>query len=464
MKIKQPSILTDQKGFAKIMILLLIACFILIDIFKIEQITMVVNIIILLFIILSLPKLTGIVAIITYSMTILSLFLLVTNDLTVSKIIEGARTNLSLIAIIIFAPILGISIRTGNYIDSLRNLHHKIGSNMRSAFLGTMLMSHILGFILNVGSITINHYLSQTFHSRSVRLIANAINRGFTTSIYWSPYFAAMALVIGHLDIRWSNIALALFGFSILSMLISLIMERPRYVGTQLNFDEVSKEIPSEDFSKNDKKRIIELIFLIVLIMSIVLFIEKTTSYGMVQSISIAAIVFPILWSIYKKSFSIYKRELTNYINFTIPNLRQEIVLFLTAGFFSSIYIQSPYNEHIVIFLQEYFGFSTIILTTVIALFIIIPAVFGVHPVVIVTVLVTSFIPSQFNMSSEYFAVILLSSWGLSNSISPITASNNLLASVFKEELITISLRWNWLYVVIMAAILPFYLYIINHL
>lgn len=96
------------------------------------------------------------------------------------------------------------------------------------------------------------------------------------------------------------------------------------------------------------------------------------------------------------------------------------------------------------------------------SLLIVLTAVVGIHPIVVVTIFVTSIKPEMIGFSPELFAVLLLASWGVSNTISPSTAVNNLLANLLKVDVFVLSIHWNFKYVSIMLFVIPVYLIIIS--
>lgn len=423
-----------------------------------------VSIIILLFILLALTQIRGTIAIITYLLIFLGIILLIGKENIPSIVLEGARTNLTLVAIFIVTPLLGIPVKTGKYIEALKVLLMRMRNNATFFYLGTSLITHGLGFILNIGAVTINYHLTQSSNVRSARLIANALNRGFTTSIFWSPYFAAMALIISQLHIKWEKIALTLFGFSMLSILIGFFIERSFIKAEQERLvKEEDDEVNDEIGIGSAKKKVRELIILIILMMILVLALENFTDFGMVLSICIVSIVFPLVWCFLKGDIKLYRKEGMDHLFGTLPRLRQEITLFLTSGLFSVAYINSPVSDQVIQLLNNYFGFSSVAMTLAILILIISAAIIGMHPIILVTIFATSIDPMQIGLSKEYFAITLLAGWGLSNTISPATAVNNILANSFNKDIMTVSLKWNWKYALIMISILPVYLHVIGH-
>lgn len=418
---------------------------------------------ILVFIMLTLPQLRGMIAIITYTMILVGILLLINIDYTFEMFLQGARTNLALATILILIPLLGIPIQTGNYIQSLKIFLKKINSNVKLFYLNTSLITHLLAFVLNMGAITINYYLTKTANIRSTRIIANALNRAYTASIFWSPYFGAMAVILSQLPVSWGEIAPILCGYAVFSIFIGFLLEWPFIKKEQQYIFNDSEEML--DYSNNEiilsRKKVRGLFFLLILMISSVLLLERFTTFSMLFSISTVAIVYPIIWCLIKKEFKSYQKAGLNHLFRDLPRLKQELTMFLTAGLFSSIYIQSPINN-VFVEILKHLSFSSIIITLAIVFSIIFTAIIGIHPFIIVTIYVIGIEASQLGLTTEYFAITLLVGLGLSNSLSPATAANNILANSLNIKITTLSIKWNWLYVIVMAFLFPIYLLVLG--
>lgn len=444
-----------------VLILFLAIGFILVELTNYVLIDTIVNVIIVFFIIAAIPTLRGATLYIILMLMGFMVVLLWGNTDFGMIILDGAQVNLTLVSLFIFAPLLGIPVRTGNYIDALKTLFKKWLNNAWLFYFSIFTLTHILGVVINIGSVTINYYLKGVSNIQSKRLIAGALNRGFTTSIYWSPYFAAMALMVSQLNIEWITIVLYSLGFSIISFIVGFLLEI-RTIIKEEQF--LNKEVAAEtevdfDFSfKNALRKGIELSVLLVLTICVVLIVERISSLGMVLSICITAIFFPLLWCFIKGDKKDYLDEVKTHVFTTLPKMKKEITLFLTAGLFSAAFVSSTWSDLLVNWVNTYFSSSTLLLTLLMTTIIVLTASFGLHPIILVTILVTSISPESIGLSDEYFAVMLLASWGFSNTLSPATAVNNLLAGFLNSSLLDVSFRWNWKYVLILTIILPFYL------
>lgn len=421
--------------------------------------------VILFFILFSLKNLKGTSGKITALLMVLTILLLFDADNVFSAVMEGARVNLTLVTIFILTPLLGITVRTGGYVEDLKIVLQKLRNNAVFFYISTACLTHMLGVVLNIGSVSINHYLTSVSNVRSARLIANALNRGFATTIFWSPYFSAMALIVGQLKIAWASIVLYLLGYAVLSLAIGFLLELREMKKEKQRIKELI-ETDHEPLSAEEMKKVYkkngELVFLLIATMALVLLLERFPPFSMVLSICFVALIFPLVWCALKGNLKEYRHEVNNHLTKTLPGLRQEITLFLTAGLFSGVFVHSPWSGAMAGFFNSHFGHSPVFMTFAISLAIICTAIIGLHPIISITIFATGIDPALIGLTREHFAIMLLASWGISVTVSPATAVNHLLAVALKKSVVDISLKWNWKYAAILIFLLPFYLQLLN--
>lgn len=417
-----------------------------------------VSYVVLIYVLFTLPKLRGTISFITYILIIATIVTLFYQEQALLTVIDGLQTNLIVAAIFIITPLLGIAVKNEKYIEAMPVLLRKFNRNVYVFYIGVFLLIHSLAFVLNIGAVTLVYHLTKASEIKSERIIANVLNRGFATTIFWSPYFSAMALMMKQLHVTWEAIAMTLLGFIFLTIIISFLLELPNMNKERIRLQLIPVRKKNNIEVKNAQKNVLELLGLLILIVFLVLLVERFTSYGMVFSVCLVSLIFPLFWSVIKGRKRQYFSGLLQHIH-SLPNVQSEITLFLIAGLFSAVFNESSLSNQLVILLNQYASFSTIFLTIFLSLMIIVPSIMGMHPIILISVLATSINPIEIGITKEYFAVILLINWGLSNVVSPATVISNVLSNEMKESVFDVSTKWNWLFVLIMLFILPLYLY-----
>lgn len=443
---------------------LLAAGFIIIELFNIDFLNQFISIVILLFIILSLPYLRGAMLYIVSFVMVLTVILFWNQTDVFSLVLSGATINLPLVALFIFAPLLGIPVRTGEYVEALKLILQKWINNVWLFYICTHLLAHMLSVVISIGSVTISYNLKDASIVESKRLLSNALNRAFAMSIYWSPYFAAMALMINNLDVEWAEVVLYGLGFFVISFIVGILTELKTIRTESARLREVATKVEFKGSLtwEEAKKKVIELCILLVGTITIVLVIEGNSPFSMVLSISLTSMAFPILWCLLKGDLKKYIVEFKNHTFKTLPAMQKEITLFLLAGVLSAAFANSAISTQMLDWVNTHMSDSVMLLTIILTLFIVGTSALGLHPIIFMTILVTSVPPESIGVSHQYFAVLLLISWGFATTISPATVVNNLLATYLNTTLANVSYRWNLKFVLILSIILPFYLNILG--
>ncbi|RJX37208.1 hypothetical protein D3P09_22875 [Paenibacillus pinisoli] len=422
----------------------------------------------LLAIVLSLPRLKGIAKWLAAGFMAGGVVLMLLQKADLHLWFEAAAINATLVTLFVFAPLFGIPVRLPAYVAALRRFYETSVRSKAVMFTGTQLLTQIMGAFINVGSIPVVYHLAfvKPHSSRMARLLAAAMNRGFGGAIMWSPYFAAMALVTSALSLGWSSILPYIIGLSLLSLIASIAVSgRELWRKEQNDADSERAEDAGQAPEGSQSIRTpfpFGLAAYLVLAIAAILLLERLLELPMVLITCLGAVLIPLLWCAAKGAMDIYRQGIANHITVTLPALQKEITLFLTAGFFSGSIRSTSFGAYIPGLLEKlpvplWLAFSLFTVLLIMA-----TSWIGLHPIVPVTILATGIDPSAVGISTVYFAVLLLGSWGLSNPISPASAVNHLLAGLQNKTAIQMA-RPNYAYALWMAAALILYLGLLHY-
>ena len=444
-------------------IFLLAAVFVVQQFTHWEPLTLVLGSLVFIAVALLLPQIRGMTLWLTVSFMAGGALLMLLQKADARYWLEAASMNVTLVTLFVFAPLFGIPVRLPDYVAALKRFYD---TNMRSRtvmFVGTQLLTQIMGAFINVGSIPVVYHLAFVKPQPGMsRLLANALNRGFAGAILWSPYFAAMALVTSALSLGWSSLIPYLLGLSAISLLVSMAVD---YRGLRHKESEPAEAEWGEEAEGRAEPAAVQdkaafpagLGVYLASSIAVILVLERWIELPMVMLTCIAAVIFPLIWCLAKGGMATYRQGLVNHVTVTLPALRKEITLFLAAGFFSGSIGATGFGSSIPALLEPIpvpislsFSVFTIVLIAMTSLI-------GLHPIVPVTILAGGVDPAAVHISPVYFAVLLLGSWAVSNPISPASAVNNLLAGLFKKSVFELA-RPNYKFTACMALVLVLYL------
>ena len=425
---------------------------------------LVLSLLVLVVIIINLPKIRGTVQILSICFLVVGITVLLYQKVSFQTWLDAATLNVTIVTLMVFAPMFGIPVRSPIYVSALKKLYRTSIKGSMFFFIVTQLLTQILAVFLNVGSVSVVHHLASIHSSsRSWRLISSALSRGFAAAILWSPYFAAMAVVISALHVNWTELLPYLVGFVLILFILSLVIEIPHFRKIEVKEEAAAVDEVDvlEQGGEGSIKKLIPLLGYLLLAMALILIVEKLLAIPIVIIISLAAIFYPMLWCMFSRSFSFYKQGVKGHVTKSLPALKKELVLFLTAGFFSGAVSQTDLGEWIPslfsilpIPLPVAFTISTL-------LFIVLTSAIGSHPIILITIFATSVDPASVEITPAFFAILLLTSWSISSMISPATAVNSLISTLVKREVFDL-IKVNYAFAAALLIILPIYLFLIG--
>jgi hypothetical protein len=378
--------------------------------------------------------------------------------------LEAASLNVTLVTLFVFAPLFGIPVRLPEYARALERFYETNVRSKTAMFAGTQTLTQIMGAFINVGSIPVVYHIAFVKPQAGFsRMLADAINRGFGGAIFWSPYFAAMALVTSALSLRWSTLLPYLPVLAGLNILASLLVDAKglrRVERTVLEREgtDGGTEAASKRSEKGSKAGFpTGLAFYLVAAILIIVLMERWIELPMVLITCAAAAVFPLIWCAAKKEMPTFRQGLKNHITVTLPALRKEMTLFLAAGFFSGAVGATGFGVYIPALLESFPLPVALTFSIFSVLLIAGTSIAGLHPIVPVAILANGIDPASMQITPVYFALLLLGSWGLSNTISPVSAVNNLLAGLTKLPVFELA-KANYKFAACMGGLLLLYL------
>lgn len=349
----------------------------------------------------------------------------------VNTVLHSFGTNLNLIALFVFVPLFGTFLSKAGYLESLQQFiqkreKEKGGHPYRLSFI----LTASIGSLLNLGSMPLVHKIgSESFTSFYNKRFSMMIFRTFGFCMLWSPYFVNVGLVLTLYDLSWQQIGIYGLGAAILyALAIWIYFPKAVFKNDEKIVNETTKQVENEAVTL----RPFVLYVAILVILSVIL--EWLLPFSMLTIVSILAIIYPFVWAFIIRIGDAYFQEVKEYATNSFTLLFNEIGIFVTAGFFGEALAQSGFgaslSEAVISFSQG------IILLLIISLFVMMIslAFIGIHPVIIVSVFGTSFVPESIGVTPEFMAIFLLCGWVLSTQSTPFSGSVLMGSHLMKES------------------------------
>jgi hypothetical protein len=366
--------------------------------------------------------------------------------------IPALQENLYLVVMFALVPLLKIPIQHGGYFDALKTVFRRYVNTNNRFYLLTSIVSAFVGVLVNMAVVPlVNEICKASDIYANKKLLSSAISRGFTSCIIWSPTMAATVLIIQITGANWP----LFFPYAILcGAIVGLV----GYTMTLYEYRGITHVLPadvSENGGEINFKKVIELcLFGIILIFSIAI-LSFLFSISTITIVSFAALTFPIIWMAIIKRLPVFYREFKgDYFNHSLPNLSNEIILFVGAGLFASSITFSHLGDYVPQILNLLVGHNIFALTVVIFLVTLLLSALGVHPIITIVIIAETVNGAAYGVSPIYMSLVLASSWAMGISISPAAANIIAVAGFSGQSPYQVGLHWNGAYVLISSAVL----------
>jgi MFS family permease len=359
----------------------------------------------------------------------------------IDALVTGITSNLPLLTLLVLVPLLSIPLKMGGFFDSIL-LHLKQYQNHpRKMFTRITTVLFFLGPILNIGAIRIIDDLVKDLRLNST-FLSKAYLVGFSTTILWSPYYAAVGITLLYLHVSITDYMSYGFGIAVLFLLIGNVMFGFWAKKQKLEI----KDQPNEMITPDHRKRIKVLAVIIFSLMLLTITAESITHWSMLVLVSLLAILFPVVWGLFSRQWRSLQHHLVDYRDKTVPIMNNEIIMYISAGLFGQSLKGTSFGHGINVFMTNLSHVSFLLLALFILITMVCVTFVGIHQVVVVTVLATQMDPATLGTSKEILAMVIMLAWSASSILSPVNPINLLVSTLVKKSSIEVGVRDNGLY------------------
>lgn len=263
-------------------------------------------------------------------------------------------------------------------------------------------------------------------------MLGLVLQRAFIFCLFWSPYFVNVGLILTLFDITWMQVAWVGILFGIFYLLCSLYFNRKQTFSEDHRVEEIQSRV-KEDVSE-EKKKLGGLVRWLIGLLLISLLLDSVTSYAMLTIVAMIALVYPFVWAYATRVLPDYIQQVRMYILNVFYRLQNELLIFLSAGFFGASISHTQLGKWVSESILLLSHGSVLLFSCLVMLLTIGLAVVGIHPVIIVIGIGASLSPDVFGVSATYMAVLLLNSWALGTTVSPLSGSVLMTSNLSKEK------------------------------
>lgn len=387
----------------------------------------------------------------------ISVGLLLYAQAPVEEWVRALRKNADLIVMFILIPLIGIPVQHGGYNDSLRSLFTRHANSEGRYYSLVSGMAAIVGALISIAAVPLTFEISRESRlGANRRLLGTALARGFVTCMIWAPTSATIALVVSVTSAEWVSFAPCAIVCALVAEGVGILMTVFSHkVGGKAPAMNDGASASKDASGSIDKAKVVELAVFSVLLIVFIALVSQLFGLSAIIVVAMASLVWPFVWMLVIRRFSLYRRELKNaYFEKKLPGAKNQIVLFAGAGMLAQSIGYSGIGDVIAQALVLTTGQSVLLLTTAIVIIVLLTCAAGIHPIVATAVIGGAIDPALCGISAAYLALVLSMSWALGNTICPASANVIAVADMVQASPVEASLKWNGLYALITAILL----------
>ncbi|OLO42498.1 hypothetical protein BTR23_00315 [Alkalihalophilus pseudofirmus] len=370
--------------------------------------------------------------------------------------------NINLIALFLFVPLIGVFISLAGLLTTLK-VHieqlEKEGKKEAHPYRLGFLLTATMGAVLNLGSMVLVHRIiegsiSNFFRRKMVMILL----RAFGFCMFWSPYFVNVGLVLVLFNVSWMSIGLYGFVIGLIYVLVSLIFFPKLSFAEDTNC--IQPKEPKNEVQNNRPALRVLILFGVGLFLSSFI-LEFFLPVNMLAVVSILGFVYPLLWAVFSSYLKEYIQQLFNYVKECFSRLKNEIVIFISAGFFGAALSYTDIGDFVsqmILTLSQGYIYVMALIVIGFAIFL---SIFGIHPVVIVIGIGSALSPQLFSVSSEFMALLLIIAWTLATQVSPFSGSVLMASGLMNDSSFDIAKK-NSRFVLVCVFVLALVLYLFH--
>lgn len=327
---------------------------------------------------------------------------------------EAFGTNANILALFLLIPLAGTYMSYTGYLTSLKQFIVKRSTVSGShPYRLSFLLTLSIGFVLNYGSLAIIRQIAdESFRSFREKQLTLHMMRAFACCMLWSPYFVNVGLITALFDVSWFSIGL--FG-----MIMALIYALT--AAFWLRFTSFSQEqiVENKPEPMEREASILPLLRFGGIFTGLSFLLYYMFDVSMIVIVCTTAVFLPALYALIKKEANGYYAELIKDSSHAFLRLRNELSIFIAAGFFGTAVSATDAGTVISSRLADWTSGSVLLFTVIIIAVTTMFALIGFHPIVIIIGIGSSLNLEALQISPEYASLLLLASWTTATQVSP---------------------------------------------
>ena len=347
-----------------------------------------------------------------------------------SVLLDGIAASLKFLLVFFAVAWMQIPAKTSPTLMSARQFVLDQPAGRR--FLILAYAAHFLGAFLNLAALTLlSDMVARPKDQRLKDRLAVALMVGFTSASAWSPFYVSVTVVLAALPgLKWVDIAVPGLIMGITVVAVTALIDR--------FFVRGSRPRPPKG-PRVENANWCKLSMLLGTLMVSVVTLESYFHLSIPVVLGLLAPPFAVIWLFISKGRAHEAPGLSRRVVTSLPSLRGEALIFIGANLFGTG-VSRILDPAAVAGLLNIGAWPDMAKPIALAAFIIVIGGIGLHPVVLVILVGSVLPPEVFGMPPVVMGLVMLGTWGLSTTSSPVSGTTLVVGRLTGES----SFRLAW--------------------
>jgi len=380
---------------------------------------------------------------------VLGTVMLAANGATAEGFAQALRFHAGIATLFIVTPLLSLPIYQGKFEQAMKEVLLKYGRKATGYSFFAMLLNCLTAFILNMGALILVHSLTKRSGEPWRTIQGKAMMRGYGSTVAVSPYFVSMGIIMLYFQCSWFELVRVTGPVVLAWFLLHYLDMRLKFGNRDLLAEEgTSADRDPKPVSRESKIKLLQLGVAALVFTGILLAMESNTAHSMVTLVCTASLIAPVAgFMLLRQTRALLPVLNQSYLRGRLPMVSKEVALMLSVGYFSYPFQESGAAGRLLSLLPADHQAGWLVLAVMVAVFYVL-TVLGFHPLVVVSMILSIVVQDDFGLPPGVIPAVILCAWGLALMISPFSGSAFLLSGLLGTSSFTISLLWNWKFVI----------------
>jgi hypothetical protein len=389
--------------------------------------------------------------------------------------IEGFKEMTPLIALIAVISLLGIPLRLGEYADLFQCFYSR-ARHLYQTYIVSLIISYSLALLATIGSLTpsyylINENLNKIGLERNSRFDTTSVVRGFAMAMLVSPAATIVGISLQYSGLSYLELVGPAFILSLTGLAAAFLFEPSwrskesiRSFSLSGAGDNIYSHRNRQPLAGPPAGRYAPFVIIFFVIISSIFFLGNVLHFSQMNSISIACLLAILAWGIYCRRLPEVLNRSANFFKQDILGLSEQIILFLSAGFFTHSMESSGWLTLVGDFIAGVSGkIGMVAILCLVPLVILALAFIGLHPLASSIIIGKTLFVSTLNLNPLGLAAALLSGGAMSYMVSPFAATILLVSTISGNTPYRVGARWNLGFVAIFWGITALFIGVVAY-